>query len=57
VISGIKYVPLFYFEGETGNLDRRAIQITGWDLAYLKVILFLKSIDFNGLIVFSPFRN
>lgn len=57
VISGIKYVPLFYFEGETGNLDRRAIQITGWDLAYLKVILFLKSIDFNGLILFSPFRN
>ncbi len=37
VIGGIKYVPLFYFEGETGNLDRRAIQITGWDLAYLKV--------------------
>ena len=40
VISGIKYVPLFYFEGETGNLDRRAIQITGWDLAYLKVMFF-----------------
>ncbi|KZS14054.1 Uncharacterized protein APZ42_020712 [Daphnia magna] len=37
VISGTKYVPLFYFEGETGNLDRRAIQITGWDLAYLKL--------------------
>lgn len=40
VIGGIKYVPLFYFEGETGNLDRRAIQITGWDLAYLKVTIF-----------------
>lgn len=38
VIDGIKYVPLFYFEGETGNLDRQAIQITGWDLAYLKVM-------------------
>ena len=37
-INGIKYVPLFYFEGETGNLDKRAIQITGWDLAYLKVL-------------------
>lgn len=39
VINDIKYVPLFYFEGETGNLDKRAIQITGWDLAYLKVYL------------------
>ena len=38
VIEGVKYVPLFYFEGETVNLDKRAIQITGWDLAYLKVI-------------------
>ena len=37
MINGIKYVPLFYFEGETGNLDKRAIQITDWDLAYLKV--------------------
>lgn len=37
VVDGVKYVPLFYFEGETGNLDKRAIQITGWDLAYLKV--------------------
>ena len=37
VIEGVKYVPLFYFEGETVNLDKRAIQITGWDLAYLKV--------------------
>jgi len=37
VIDGVKYVPLFYFEGETVNLDKKAIQITGWDLAYLKV--------------------
>lgn len=37
VVNGIKYVPLFYFEGETGNLDKRAIQVIGWDLAYLKV--------------------
>lgn len=37
LVNGIKYVPLFYFEGETGNLDKRAIQITGWDLSYLKV--------------------
>ena len=37
VIDDVKYVPLFYFEGETVNLDKKAIQITGWDLAYLKV--------------------
>jgi hypothetical protein len=57
VISGIKYVPLFYFEGETGNLDRRAIQITGWDLAYLKVMLFLfyKCFYFNRLNNFYVF--
>ena len=42
VVNNIKYVPLFYFEGETGNLDKRAIQITGWDLAYLKVDSLLK---------------
>lgn len=39
VIGGFNYVPLFYFEGETGDLDRRAIQITGYtgDLVCLKV--------------------
>lgn len=39
LVDGVKYVPLFYFEGETGNLDKKAIQITGWDLAYLKVLV------------------
>ena len=42
VVNSIKYVPLFYFEGETGNLDKRAIQIIGWDLAYLKVSKLIK---------------
>lgn len=31
-----KYVPLFYFEGETDNLKLKADQLEGWDLSYLK---------------------
>lgn len=31
-----KYVPLFYFEGETDNLRHRAIKLEHWHLAYLK---------------------
>jgi len=31
-----KYVPLFYFEGETENLRHRAINLKNWSLAYLK---------------------
>lgn len=31
-----KYVPLFYFEGETDSLKTRAINLDNWDLAYLK---------------------
>ncbi|KAG5893073.1 hypothetical protein JTB14_021574 [Gonioctena quinquepunctata] len=31
-----KYVPLFYFEGETDNLKQRADKLEGWDLSYLK---------------------
>lgn len=31
-----KYVPLFYFEGETENLKMKADQLEGWDLSYLK---------------------
>ncbi|KAG8224110.1 hypothetical protein J437_LFUL001804 [Ladona fulva] len=36
VRDGEKYVPLFYFEGETDNLKLKAKQLEGWDLAYLK---------------------
>ncbi|XP_049826660.1 uncharacterized protein LOC109609470 isoform X2 [Aethina tumida] len=36
VYNGQKYVPLFYFEGETDNLKQRADKLEGWDLAYLK---------------------
>lgn len=45
LVDGVKYVPLFYFEGETGNLDKKAIQITGWDLAYLKVNSSVETLD------------
>ncbi|KAK7601766.1 hypothetical protein V9T40_009207 [Parthenolecanium corni] len=31
-----KYVPLFYFEGETESLKSKAINLENWDLAYLK---------------------
>lgn len=31
-----KYVPLFYFEGETDTLKTKAINLENWDLAYLK---------------------
>lgn len=31
-----KYVPLFYFEGETENLKLKADYLSGWDLSYLK---------------------
>lgn len=31
-----KFVPLFYFEGETENLKQKADHLSGWDLSYLK---------------------
>lgn len=31
-----KFVPLFYFEGETENLKQKAEHLSGWDLSYLK---------------------
>ncbi|XP_040580546.1 uncharacterized protein [Lepeophtheirus salmonis] len=36
VTGGVKYVPLFYFEGETDHLKLKSDEVTGWDLAYLK---------------------
>lgn len=32
----VKYVPLFYFEGETDHLKLKSDKVEGWDLAYLK---------------------
>jgi len=34
--DNIKYVPLFYFEGETENLQHGAVKLENWNLAYLK---------------------
>lgn len=36
VYNNQKYVPLFYFEGETDNLKLKADKLEGWDLSYLK---------------------
>merc|ERR1719195_1831222 len=36
VKEGMKYVPLFYFEGETEHLKLKSEKVDGWDLAYLK---------------------
>ena len=36
VKEGRKYVPLFYFEGETDSLKTKAVNLENWDLAYLK---------------------
>ena len=36
VKEGTKYVPLFYFEGETDHLKLKSESVNGWDLAYLK---------------------
>ena len=36
VKEGTKYVPLFYFEGETDHLKLKSETVNGWDLAYLK---------------------
>lgn len=36
VKNSIKYVPLFYFEGETDHLKLKSEEVEGWDLAYLK---------------------
>merc|ERR1712223_1095937 len=36
VKDNIKYVPLFYFEGETDHLNLKSDSVDSWDLAYLK---------------------
>ncbi|XP_017782771.1 PREDICTED: uncharacterized protein LOC108567069 isoform X2 [Nicrophorus vespilloides] len=36
IYNSDKFVPLFYFEGETDNLKLRANKLEGWDLSYLK---------------------
>merc|ERR1719412_373219 len=36
VKDNVKYVPLFYFDGETDHLKLTSDQVDSWDLAYLK---------------------
>merc|ERR1719266_634580 len=36
VKENVKYVPLFYFEGETDHLKLKSDSVDSWDLAYLK---------------------
>lgn len=36
LVGDKKYMPLFYFEGEIDNIKSDTIQITGWELSYLK---------------------
>lgn len=40
-----RYVPLFFFDGETDSLDAKAIKLDGWSLAYLKFGVKLQSLD------------
>ena len=42
VKNNIKYLPFFYFEGETDHLELTLDSIDSWDLAYLKAIYFQK---------------
>ncbi|XP_016658880.1 uncharacterized protein LOC100568635 [Acyrthosiphon pisum] len=34
--NGQKYLPIFYFEGDTESLIQRAVKLENWNLAYLK---------------------
>jgi hypothetical protein len=38
VVGGVKHLPLFYFEGETGPAEGAAVRVRGWDLAYLRLL-------------------
>lgn len=44
-----KYLPLFYFEGDTASLIVKAKKLDGWDLAYLKFCFKVQGIK-NELI-------
>nr|XP_023017310.1 uncharacterized protein LOC111506474 [Leptinotarsa decemlineata] len=39
-----KYVPLFYFEGDTNLLQQQAVKLEGWDLSYLKFCFRIQGI-------------
>ncbi|CAH1968932.1 unnamed protein product [Acanthoscelides obtectus] len=43
-IGATTYVPLFYFEGDCVYLEERAVNLEGWNLAYLKLACKLQGI-------------
>merc|ERR1719232_2482822 len=55
VKDSIKYVPLFYFEGETEHLKLKSDKVDGWDLAYLKFCCKVQGIR-NELFAADPCR-
>lgn len=42
--DGQKYVPLFYFEGETESFSNQVVKLENWDLAYLKFCFMVQGI-------------
>lgn len=51
----IKYIPLFYLEGETEDLNLKADKVEGWDLAYLRFCCKVQGIR-NELIAANSCR-
>jgi len=50
-VNGKKYIPIFFFEGETEYLRGSAMKLIGWNLAYLKFcckLMGVKSQWFGG---------
>ena len=43
--DGLKYLPLFYFEGETHSLKLAGYEAKGWDLSYLKFCCKIQGIE------------
>ena len=57
VKEGTKYVPLFYFEGETDHLKLKSETVNGWDLAYLKFCCKVSFLEhFSDCLVYILFK-
>ena len=57
VKEGTKYVPLFYFEGETDHLKLKSETVNGWDLAYLKFCCKVSFLElFSDCLVYVLFK-
>lgn len=44
LVKDSKFVPLFYFEGDCEHLEKYAVELKGWDLAYLKFVCKIQGI-------------